>query len=134
MTSTGIVDNSPSSARAGGYCVCRCPRMSAAHSLSICAIPAPRVPADRCSCVARPPLKGLTGKGVSSVIAELARRAGLGTVHAHRLRHSAATTVLAGGGSLIEARELLGHTRTDTTMVYANPRELHQTGALSQVA
>jgi hypothetical protein len=27
--------------------------------------------------------------------------------------------VLAAGGSLIEARELLGHARTDTTMVYA---------------
>jgi integrase/recombinase XerD len=68
---------------------------------------------------ARPPLIGLTGKGISSVIAHLARQAGLGTVHAHRLRHSAATAVLAGGGSLIEARELLGHARTDTTMVYA---------------
>jgi site-specific recombinase XerD len=68
---------------------------------------------------ARPPLIGLTGKGISSAIAQLARQAGLGTVHAHRLRHSAATAVLAGGGSLIEARELLGHTRTDTTMVYA---------------
>jgi site-specific recombinase XerD len=67
----------------------------------------------------RPPRIGLTGKGISSVIAHLACRAGLGTVHAHRLRHSAATAVLAGGGSLIEARELLGHSRTDTTMVYA---------------
>jgi site-specific recombinase XerD len=67
----------------------------------------------------RPPLIGLTGKGISSVIADLARHAGLGTVHAHRLRHSAATAVLAGGGSLIEARELLGHASTDTTMVYA---------------
>jgi site-specific recombinase XerC len=40
-------------------------------------------------------------------------------VHAHALRHTAATAVLAAGGSLVEARELLGHARTDTTMVYA---------------
>jgi site-specific recombinase XerD len=67
----------------------------------------------------RPPLVGLTRQGVSGAIAQLARRAGLGTVAAHRLRHWAATAVLAGGGSLIEARELLGHARTDTTMAYA---------------
>ncbi|GAA6527991.1 tyrosine-type recombinase/integrase [Intrasporangium sp. DVR] len=67
----------------------------------------------------RPPLVGLSSKGVSGVVAHLAAGAGLGTVHAHALRHTAATAVLAAGGSLIEARELLGHARTDTTMVYA---------------
>ena len=67
----------------------------------------------------RPPLTGLSNKGISSVVARLAQKAGLGTVHAHRLRHTAATAVLAAGGSLIEARELLGHAHTDTTMVYA---------------
>ena len=68
---------------------------------------------------ARPPLVGLTRQGISGAITTLARRAGVGTVGAHRLRHWAATAVLAGGGSLIEARELLGHARTDTTMAYA---------------
>lgn len=67
----------------------------------------------------RPPLVGLSSKGISGVVAHLAVEAGLGTVHAHVLRHTAATAVLAAGGSLIEARELLGHARTDTTMVYA---------------
>lgn len=67
----------------------------------------------------RPPLVGLSSKGISGVVAHLAAGAGLGTVHAHALRHTAATAVLAAGGSLIEARELLGHARTDTTMVYA---------------
>lgn len=67
----------------------------------------------------RPPLVGLSSKGISGVVAHLAAEAGLGTVHAHALRHTAATAVLAAGGSLIEARELLGHARTDTTMVYA---------------
>jgi site-specific recombinase XerD len=67
----------------------------------------------------RPPLHGLSAKGISGIVAARARRAGLGVVHAHRLRHTAATGVLAGGGSLSEARELLGHARTDTTMIYA---------------
>lgn len=67
----------------------------------------------------RPPLIGLSSKGISGVVAHVAALAGLGTVHAHALRHTAATAVLTAGGSLVEARELLGHTRTDTTMVYA---------------
>jgi site-specific recombinase XerD len=67
----------------------------------------------------RPPLVGLSSKGISGVIAHLATEAGLGTVHAHALRHTTATAVRAAGGSLSEARELLGHARTDTTMVYA---------------
>lgn len=77
----------------------------------------------------RPPLRGLSRTGISSIVAVLARRAGLGVVHAHRLRHTAATEVLAGGGSLVEARELLGHARTDTTMVYART-DLKSLGAL----
>jgi site-specific recombinase XerD len=68
---------------------------------------------------ARAPLQGLSNKGISDIVARLARSAGLGTVHAHRLRHTAATGVLAHGGSLVEARELLGHVRTDTTKIYA---------------
>jgi site-specific recombinase XerD len=67
----------------------------------------------------RPPLVALSRQGISNVMAHLAAVAGMGTVHAHALRHTAATAVLAAGGSLVEARELLGHARTDTTMVYA---------------
>jgi site-specific recombinase XerD len=80
----------------------------------------PAAAADRSVFVrARPPLVRLSSKGISGVVARLAERAGLGTIHAHRLRHTAATQVLARGGSLVEARELLGHARTDTTMIYA---------------
>jgi integrase/recombinase XerD len=68
---------------------------------------------------ARPPWAGLGRQGVSGIVARLAARAGLGTVHAHRLRHTVATQVVAAGGSLVEARELLGHSHTDVTMNYA---------------
>ncbi len=58
--------------------------------------------------------------GVSCVVIRLARRAGLeGPVGAHRLRHSAATAVLAGGGSLAEAGQLLRHRSAAATTIYA---------------
>jgi integrase len=66
------------------------------------------------------PIQPLTMIGVTAAIASTARRAGLEPVHAHRLRHAAATAVLAGGGTLIEARELLGHRATTSTMTYAH--------------
>ena len=68
---------------------------------------------------ARPPLTRLTRQGISDIVARLAARAGLGIIHAHRLRHTVATQVVAAGGSLTEARELLGHSRADVTVNYA---------------
>ena len=68
---------------------------------------------------ARPPLTRLTRQGISDIVARLAARAGLGTVHAHRLRHTVATQVVTAGGSLAEARELLGHSHADVTINYA---------------
>jgi integrase/recombinase XerD len=58
--------------------------------------------------------------GVSCVISRLGVRAGISTpVGAHRLRHSAATGVLAGGGTLTEAAQLLRHASPTTTVIYA---------------
>lgn len=58
--------------------------------------------------------------GVSCVISRLGVRAGISTrVGAHRLRHSAATGVLAGGGTLTEAAQLLRHASPATTVIYA---------------
>ena len=62
----------------------------------------------------------MTARAVSQVVARRAARAGLGTVRAHRLRHSAARAVLCGGGSLIEVGELLGHADGQVTMAYAS--------------
>lgn len=57
---------------------------------------------------------------VSMMVTGLARRAGIvGRVGAHRLRHSAATAVLAGGGTLAEAGQLLRHRSAQATMIYA---------------
>ncbi len=67
----------------------------------------------------RPPIRRLSSAGISDIVKHRAEAAGLGVVHAHRLRHSAAMNVIATGGSLIEARELLGHRSISSTRVYA---------------
>jgi site-specific recombinase XerD len=64
--------------------------------------------------------KPMTSRAVTQVVARHAARAGLGTVRAHRLRHSAARAVLVAGGSLSEVGELLGHANGQVSMVYAS--------------
>jgi site-specific recombinase XerD len=65
------------------------------------------------------PHRGLSSCGVSQVVAAAGRRAGLGeTVYAHRLRHSAATTMLAAGAPLAEIGQVLRHRRPLTTAGY----------------
>ncbi|MGH3773674.1 MAG: tyrosine-type recombinase/integrase [Pseudonocardiaceae bacterium] len=66
----------------------------------------------------RAPHQGLTPVGVTQAVAAAARRAGLGVIHAHRLRHSAATSILAEGGSLAEIGQVLRHRQTLTTAAY----------------
>ena len=67
----------------------------------------------------RAPRQKMTTSGISGVIARLSDLAGIDRIYAHRLRHTAAMDVLAAGGSLTEAKELLGHAFTVTTMAYA---------------
>jgi site-specific recombinase XerD len=66
------------------------------------------------------PYRPLGRHGVSDVAARAAVRAGLpGPVHAHRLRHSTATAVLAAGGGMSEAGQLLRHADAASTAIYA---------------
>jgi site-specific recombinase XerD len=67
----------------------------------------------------RAPRQMMTTSGISGIIARLSDLAGIDRIYAHRLRHTAAMNVLAAGGSLTEAKELLGHVYTVTTMAYA---------------
>ncbi|MBF0108742.1 MAG: tyrosine-type recombinase/integrase [Magnetococcales bacterium] len=65
------------------------------------------------------PHHALGATRVSTIVADAARRAGLGRVHAHRLRHTAATELLRAGASLPEIGQLLRHRRVETTAIYA---------------
>jgi integrase/recombinase XerD len=67
----------------------------------------------------RAPHGRMTTGAVSHAVFAAGRRAGLGTVRAHRLRHSAATQLLAAGASLIEIGQLLRHRSQLTTAIYA---------------
>jgi site-specific recombinase XerC len=67
----------------------------------------------------RAPIGKLTSSGISDIVVHSAERAGLERISAHRLRHTAAMNVIAAGGTLIEAQELLGHARADSTRIYA---------------
>jgi integrase/recombinase XerD len=65
------------------------------------------------------PHRALSSGGVTQAVAAAGRRAGLGTVYGHRLRHSAATSMLAAGASLAEIGQVLRHRRPLTTAIYA---------------
>ena len=65
------------------------------------------------------PYRPLSSGGVTQIVAAAARRAGLGQIHAHRLRHTAATQMLRAGASLPEIGQLLRHRRPLTTAIYA---------------
>lgn len=65
------------------------------------------------------PITGLTVSGVTMVVYRACARAGLPRAGAHRLRHSAATAMLAGGGTLAEVGQVLRHVRLETTAIYA---------------
>ena len=82
---------------------------------------------------AQAPYRALTSNAVTTVVACAGRRAGLGLISAHRLRHSAATAMLRSGGSLTEIGQTLRHARPLTTAIYANSRVLHQAGEKPQV-
>jgi site-specific recombinase XerD len=62
----------------------------------------------------------LSRNGVVFVPRSAAKRAGLPTIGAHRLRHTAASRMLAAGASLREVGQVLRHHRDQTTAIYAN--------------
>lgn len=69
---------------------------------------------------AQAPREALSYLGITTIVEVAARRAGIpGLVHAHRLRHSAATAMLRGGGSLAEIGQALRHSLPATTAIYA---------------
>jgi site-specific recombinase XerD len=67
----------------------------------------------------RAPRAAMTPHGITQVVVSASKRAGLGEVTPHRLRHTAASELLRRGAPLLEIGQLLRHRSELTTAIYA---------------
>lgn len=65
------------------------------------------------------PHRRLSTGGITQVVFAAGQRAGLGQIHAHRLRHTAATSMLRAGAPLAEVGQVLRHREALSTAIYA---------------
>jgi integrase/recombinase XerD len=68
---------------------------------------------------ARAPRAAMTPHGITQVVVSASKRAGLGELTPHRLRHTAASELLRRGAPLVEIGQLLRHRTELTTTIYA---------------
>jgi site-specific recombinase XerD len=68
------------------------------------------------------PDRPLTRSTLGHIVKEIGRRAKLGTVNPHMLRHSFATHLLERGADIRAIQELLGHSFLTSTQVYTRIR------------
>ncbi len=66
-----------------------------------------------------PPRTALTRAGVSGLVLAASRRAGIGDVRAHRLRHTAACQMIRAGVPSVQIGEVLRHRSAASTAIYA---------------
>lgn len=64
------------------------------------------------------PHERLTVSGVEEVLRKLGKNTGIVKVHPHRFRRTMATNILNKGMPIEEVKEILGHVKLDTTMIY----------------
>lgn len=79
----------------------------------------------------RSPYNRLSVAGVERILKNLGKSAGVENVHPHRFRRTMATNILSKGMPIEEVKELLGHSKLDTTMIYCtvnkeNVKHTHQ--------
>lgn len=67
----------------------------------------------------RAPHGPLTSGGIAAIVDAACRRAGVDHIHAHQLRHTAATEMLRAGAGLVEIGQVLRHRSLITTAIYA---------------
>lgn len=65
------------------------------------------------------PHRALHPGSVTNIVRGAGKRAGIGTLSAHRLRHTAATQMLRAGAPLVEIAQLLRHRSLTSTAIYA---------------
>lgn len=64
------------------------------------------------------PFRGLNKRGIEDIIKEIGEKAGI-HLFPHRLRHTNATDALAHGMRLEQVQQMLGHSKPETTEIYA---------------
>lgn len=64
------------------------------------------------------PHERLTVSGVEEILRRLGRITGIDKVHPHRFRRTMATNILNKGMPIEEVKEILGHVKLDTTLIY----------------
>lgn len=62
----------------------------------------------------------MTSRGAQILLKEVGDKAGVENVHPHRFRRTMATHLLDRGMPIEQIKEVLGHERLDTTMIYCN--------------
>ncbi|MCD8286095.1 MAG: tyrosine-type recombinase/integrase, partial [Clostridia bacterium] len=68
----------------------------------------------------RKPYNQLTTRAVEDVVSDIGDRSGIGRhVHPHMIRHTTATDALDRGMDLAEVQQMLGHSKPETTLIYA---------------
>ncbi|NBJ95639.1 site-specific tyrosine recombinase/integron integrase [Parablautia muri] len=60
----------------------------------------------------------LTVSGVEEILRRLGKATGIEKVHPHRFRRTMATNILNKGMPIEEVKEILGHAKLDTTLIY----------------
>lgn len=64
------------------------------------------------------PHERLSVAGVEEILRRLGRETGIEKVHPHRFRRTMATNILHKGMPIEEVKEVLGHVKLDTTLIY----------------
>jgi site-specific recombinase XerD len=79
----------------------------------------PSTPAREVFVRSMPPRIALTRAGVTGLVLAASRRAGIGDVRAHRLRHTAACQMIRSGVPPVQIGEVLRHRSAGSTAIYA---------------
>lgn len=88
-------------------------------ALSAYLVRRPRVASRALFLRSRAPLRRLTSRAITHLVAKASQRAGLARVSPHRLRHTLATEMLRRGATLAQIAQVLRHRSLATTALYA---------------
>ena len=66
------------------------------------------------------PKKRLTPRAAQLLLRDIGLRSGVDNVHPHRFRRTMATHAMDRGMPIEQIKEILGHAKLDTTMIYCN--------------